>query len=910
MKTGIMFLLVFSGAFGLTVRFDERPETYRLYPRDARDQGQVRILGTVLEPGHDSVYVVLTRNNRTLEQRGAALLYRGDSAVFDLSFAIRAELAEYAFRCRVDGEEAFFADSVVAGDVYVISGQSNAATMSCGEWQEFVRSVKLPGRPREDMRCPVVADTQWYLGGEGTWGQEIGKQINMRYHIPVCIINGGVPSTTLGEHLRDDANPMGNRLYGPVLGRAAYGKVREAVKAVFWYQGEFNSGTNADSAYPAQFDPLYRAWMEDYPNVRKVYMIQINTWTYAYSRMVREAARRIAHAHGNVEIMTTVGCGEGYNGHGGYYSLAGKLTRLVARDFYGCPDTVEIRPPEIIRAYYTSSARDRIALEFSQPVYWSGTDTVGGYLKDYFGLDDTLWQAVDSCWFESGNRRIVLKLPDSLRPATLSYLPDYYTFVTPAAMTGPVLWNSRQIGAVTFARFPVEQPAAADTLAPLSLELGADRSSLSRFEALKLRAVAARVAGMLDTNRDVTLASLDTFVVRMEASGIARAHNPGVARVVASLENLRDTLILSVDTSFSPMAWMRFAYPDRRLKLGDTMALGLSGYFNNSGCDGLFSLDTLAALSLDTVLLKRDGARLIAIGAADSTAVIASFAGKECTLKVRIPPFPTVVRRINFQPQGENTVPSIPDWQIDSGGVYSQARGFGWTAQAYGHHDTQADNYLKGTWLGGGEWRMDCADGAYVLRLCSYNYNIQYPGYPSICLGSDTLLRNPAVAGYLSTKHNWITDSRVSISGGQGLRLTVYSGLSYVVLISDDGAEMNLVAGDDRFRVEPELTAKGAKQRGPETLSRMPSVRPNPFNPSAEVSFFLPAGVAAEYGVYDVRGRRLFRAVLEQEAGGRLRSVPVQGRHPSGRAWPSGCYFGRLSCGDGKTYRHTLVLLK
>ena len=72
---------------------------------------------------------------------------------------------------------------------------------------------------------------------------------------------------------------------------------------------------------------------------------------------------------------------------------------------------------------------------------------------------------------------------------------------------------------------------------------------------------------------------------------------------------------------------------------------------------------------------------------------------------------------------------------------------------------------------------------------------------------------------------------------------------------------------------------------------------PNPFNPSTEVRFELPAATEVTVGVYDVSGR-LVRTLLRgenREAG--LHGVRWDGRDAAGRAQASGTYFVRMNAG-------------
>lgn len=906
MKTMFIGLFSMVCSFGLNVRFSEMPQDYQLYPRGTDNKGTVLIQGTVLDLGKDSAVVLMMRNGVLFSRQRAALAYQGDSAEFQFLFSLPAELAEYGFECLIDAEPAASADSIVAGDVYFINGQSNAATYIDGcEWLEYARDVRL-------------ADSSWGLGKSGAWGQILARQIIQNHHIPVCIFNGGVWAAPISWLQRNNSTPYLGP-YGDLLSKAFLGKVQNSIKAVFWYQGESDAGYGADTIYPPQFDRLLQSWIMDYPGLIKVYMMQINIWKSNGSREMRETQRQLAHQYGAIEIMTTIGA-PGYDGHGGWNELGANLYRLIDRDFYGSRDTAGITPPEIQRAYYTSASKDKIALEFDQPVYWNAKkDTVvylnekealvPGYLKDYFAMDDSIWESVDSCWFEMGNRRIVLDLKTGMQPTTISYMPDWYSQRGCDAWFGPVLWNARHVAALTFARFPVQDPAVYDTGAITGFHLEAPKQTISIFERLPLYGIAEYAGGILDTNHYVTFTTPDTFLVRFGPNGSLRGMNPGIARVIAGKGGYLDTLLVTVDNGFAVMDSMGFSPSEKTIMAGDSGAVDLLGYFP----DGVYLLDTLAAFQHDAGVLQIENGMIKTVGTSDSTQVTALFAGQRCTLQVKIPALPSFVRRINFQPKGDS-ITAIPGWSIDSGDVYSSAKGFGWTTSgAGGMHTPLIANYFKATFAWNpGEYQVDCPDGNYLIRLCVCVKSWQEPGF--VRQGDDTLVLNPQTHdsyGTTSDAQIWLSDKRISVSGGAGLRLYVYGGISYLVLISDDGADLNLAAKDGNFSPDPLYTEReGKKGAIYVSLLRKPIACPNPFNPSTTVRFGLPAGVSADYVLYDIRGRKVFSEKLVGARMPQIREVALDFNQPAGPGLASGAYFGRLVCSDGKRYVHSLVMIR
>lgn len=896
----------------LNARFEEMPANCRLYPRDASNHGNVVIRGMVLENGRDSAVVVMTRNGALVTRERITLNYAGDSAQFQFNLRIPAELAEFGFTCYIDTQVAAFADSVVAGDAYIVDGQSNAGADGGGEWREYVRTVRL-------------ADSAWGLGSEGGWPQIIGREINWNHRIPVCIINGAVNSTAIVHHQKGTGG-----IYHDILKRAVWGKVQHSIKAIFWYQGEFNATPDAHVTYPPQFDTLYRSWMQDYTGVQKVYLMQINTWHSDGSRQIRDAERLMAHHYGNMAIMSTIGAPY-YNGHGGWPELGANLSRLVARDFYGCRDTAGITPPEIQRAYYTSGARNRIALEFDQPVFWnapkdtvvylnSWKEPVAGYLKDYFGMDDSVWEAVDTCWFELGNRRIILALKAGQQPATISYMPDWYSLRGCNTMCGPVLWNARHVAALTFARVPVQEATASDTGAVTAFRLEAPKQTVSVFERLPLFGIADYSTGLADTNRYVTFTTPDTFLVRLEPHGFLRGMNPGTARIMAEKGGYRDTLQVTVGSGFAPMDSMGFALPCRALMAGDSMAVNLLGAFTDAAGNCNFLLDTLAAFQCDAGVLQIGRGWIRSTGLGDSTTVVALFAGLRCTLQVRILRVPSFIRRINFQPKGDS-IQRIPDWNIDSCIGYAEGKGYGWLnpGAVNGAHSPLIPNYIKATCAWGwGEgnygYRIDCPDGNYRIRLCASENLWQEPGV--VRAGNDTLLINPQKHDGDNIHTNlqiWSSDSRVTVSGGLGLRLDIYGSIAYLVLISDDGADLNLVGKDDTPNLFAPQLSTGNEKPGDGDLGGFscPIACPNPFNPATVIRFNIRKsmpGQKIKLAIYDVRGR-LVRAMRLAAANAGPCQIAWDSRNDNGVRVGSGLYVCRLVYGNKKAELR-LVLIK
>lgn len=152
---------------------------------------------------------------------------------------------------------------------------------------------------------------------------------------------------------------------------------------------------------------------------------------------------------------------------------------------------------------------------------------------------------------------------------------------------------------------------------------------------------------------------------------------------------------------------------------------------------------------------------------------------------------------------------------------------------------------------------------------------------------------------------NTIKDNRISLTGGNGLTLGVKGPINYLVILSDEGVDMNLVADDNVTGVLPPMAVKSAGKGRPGFAL---SACPNPFNPAVTVRCFLPCGESAAYDIYNMQGKRVRSFSVPGKAG---QGVLVwDGRDGLGKAVVSGLYFGRLQTSGGKSASHQLLLCR
>jgi hypothetical protein len=447
--------------------FTIAPARLQFYPRDARDSATVKFAGTLRAKGFDSIVVDMYKDSILLGRASRILHYENVGAPFDFDFRIHAELAEYHFIVWTASSQKdsilTTRDSIICGDTYFICGQSNSVYTNGEETykNEFCRTFGYNW-------SQSIRDTLWNIGTAtvsdggpsiGGWGIRLAKAIIENQHIPVAIINGGVGGTKIEQQQRNDVYPLDMRtIYGSMLYRAKKSGLAKYAKAMFWYQGE----SNTFFLYYSWFKLLYTDWHDDYPGLKKIYVMQIRPGCITgESAALRELERTLPDSLANIVAVSTMAVPEHDGCHyriNGYQELGNQVYRLIDRDFYRSTDTAGIGGPNIKKAFYTDPSRKSVAIVFKEKgeaIVIPHDTIVGGInasIKDYFYLgSDT--GAVAS--MSSNHDTLFLLLKSASYPTYISYLPDMYYNSTKVIYEGPWVTNERGIGAFSFWHVPI-----------------------------------------------------------------------------------------------------------------------------------------------------------------------------------------------------------------------------------------------------------------------------------------------------------------------------------------------------------------------------------------------------------------------------------------------------------------------
>ncbi len=459
--------------------FETLPATLQLYPRNASNEAEVPVVGTLTSPAYARVSVVVLREGQRWKYATQSPAFVNGRAAFRIPVTIRAEAAEYTFRVFIsNGTDSVLVaerQRIVCGDVYVLYGQSNAGALAGIDWYDIddrlLRNIAIPyqsANPRTEI--------SWYasrqpFGTVGVLGLEIQKLILKNHGIPTCLINGSEGGASITLLTQRDSVGLGT-IYDKLLFRTKWGGLLKSVKGIIFKQGEHEAG-GFPAGYDAKFKTFHDQLRRDYGAAPRLYVGQVNILEYPVEGAgeLRDFQRRTKQLYPNLETIATVGA-TGYDGL--HYSREGNIQialeqyRQIARDFYGATNTDQINSPDVRKVFF-NARRDSITLVFDadqqvrfpkDTVYYDfmrGTETrvpMARYL-----YTDGLSGLVTGGRAEG--QRVILGLKPGVTPGTipaktLTYLPSF--FPVDAAFNqynGPHLTNGKGLRAFSFYNVPI-----------------------------------------------------------------------------------------------------------------------------------------------------------------------------------------------------------------------------------------------------------------------------------------------------------------------------------------------------------------------------------------------------------------------------------------------------------------------
>jgi hypothetical protein len=290
----------------------------------------------------------------------------------------------------------------------------------------------------------------------GYWGRDLQRQIIQKYKIPVCVINGAVPGSSIALHLdRNSNNPQD---FGTVYGSLLYRVLKlntTRIRAFFWYQGEEDAWVSPEN-YSDRFDKLMKFWQVDYPMVDKFIVFQINIMDRPHyeAGALREFQRQTKNIYPKTDHFAAMGLGPLMDNihytEEGYTKLATQLTSYLGPKIYKTADSLNVDSPDVRKVFYSKS-KDAITMVFdqNQTIKWQNDTLYNNSkieLKNQFFLDgDESKPAPISSWEVTGNK-VTVHLSQPVAATRINYLLSYKD----GYYHGPFLYNAKGLGAFSF----------------------------------------------------------------------------------------------------------------------------------------------------------------------------------------------------------------------------------------------------------------------------------------------------------------------------------------------------------------------------------------------------------------------------------------------------------------------------
>lgn len=459
----ILLHLLFLSSIGVfsQVSISKFPANNQVIQRNEQNEAVFQVVGNITESSHTSVSLRILKDGNVFYEQAQMT-----SNQFSFSPTLQAGNFNYTFILLLDGiTEIKRTTQVAVGDIFLIYGQSNA--LGSGGIETY-----WPAR-NPLIRFFTVAnfnngDSEWVLPYQtstwpGTGASELLKFLCNKYNYPVGVIMASVGGAQISAlNNRNTQNPFDlNTYYGKLLSQTAFSNTKENLKYIIFKQGEGDASMPLESQrYQGEFEKLYNNFILDFPNLKKIYNLQIDILTAPNNKagLLRDFQRKSANLFPKITSMSSVGT-IGYDGlHytlSGYSQIAYELSRIIGRDVYNDIQTSEIYSPNIKQIY---ESNNKLILEFDE-----GMEMV--YPNDTL-INDKLWKMKDFIFIngesnlvlsgQSQGNKILLTLVDGVVPANVSYLPNHYGTFGIDYYNGTHLKNTLGMRAFSFDNVSVE----------------------------------------------------------------------------------------------------------------------------------------------------------------------------------------------------------------------------------------------------------------------------------------------------------------------------------------------------------------------------------------------------------------------------------------------------------------------
>ncbi len=472
--------------------FSQLPQDFQLYPRNDNNIGMIPITGTIQDKGWKTVSILVYRENKLFGFQKVKVQINSQEDSFSAFPSIKSEKAEYnifIYASKNDKDSTFITSrkSIVAGDFYVIYGDSNGNTQSVIDYYSTNKYIRTFGRFNQEAQNDYLPkDTIWtinenyYFPKVGVWGTMLQELIADKYNIPVCIITGGGPGMyldLLADREGTGLSPGG--VYNSFGYRIKKSGLINNIKGFFFWHGVYELFSKPNPIeYDSKLKKLMGFFEADFPSVQQFIVFQSGMVRFGLNgdagASIRESQRSLSYLFPKVISYAVEGL-EGYDGvhytKQGYANCANEMLNIIEPNFYNKATNANLLSPNIQKIFYTDETHKQIKMVFQEnQLIFLGSDTtikingqnVNLSLKNNFFQDEKFSKSLDIQGFSVLNNSITIfnNLPYSAK--FLSYLPPFHKDYSTdfPIFVGPYIKNSSRARALAFNGFKIQEPIA------------------------------------------------------------------------------------------------------------------------------------------------------------------------------------------------------------------------------------------------------------------------------------------------------------------------------------------------------------------------------------------------------------------------------------------------------------------
>jgi len=369
-STNVHALAVTTSVNGITLQ--GFPVDHQLFPRTNIGDTTAKFSFTAKSTSATVTSLTLTKTVNGGASLQSVAIKKGQTITMVVTLPVALAASEFSLAANAAGGSTVLAQAsdVVAGDVYVVQGQSNAkstvypqenAGADADAASPWIRTVGN----MSDSTVLSSADLAWHVargGGDGDidssdvtsstssgdstgtigkWPQRMARDLVDQMQVPIAIFNGAQGGERVNYFLSTYVQPKdSSNNYKRLMSRLNAYDLTGSVRAVFYYQGEADTANNVDpTPWTAKFKILLKSWTKSFASLSHVYVTQIRgcSSNHPGTDSVREQQRRMAGTP-KVQVMSTTAMG-GFDGgchfhYSGYQQLGHWYANLLTHDLY------------------------------------------------------------------------------------------------------------------------------------------------------------------------------------------------------------------------------------------------------------------------------------------------------------------------------------------------------------------------------------------------------------------------------------------------------------------------------------------------------------------------------------------------------------------------------------------------